>query len=282
VFERARYQAHVLRFAAVLLLAPLPSLVAAQPTSQVGVEGAQLYHSKCAPCHDPSAHGAEETGWLFDPPPPDLHRALQAETTATLVRRILDGPQQVTPRPRAPALTRTQALVSYLERLPRVNWPMVQRGRSLYIDRCERCHGAFGHPPAAEIRATGPRPRDLAASSFPVDDTALAALIRHERAGMPPLPADASEADVQALVAFVRLLSPGREVTKWRVRIATETKAFPPRTARPRTSCSIAPTSPRTTRRRLPRRCGTCSTREAPPPCRTFAASSRKLKPKPS
>jgi len=213
VFQRSRCEARLLCLAAVFLLAPLASTVTAQPSPRDSVEGAQLYQSRCAPCHGHGADGSEAAGWLFDPPPPDLRHALAAETTETLVRRILDGSQGVTPSPRTPALTRTQALVSYLERLPRVNWPMAQRGRSLYIDHCERCHGAFGHPPAAAATgATGPRPRDLATTPFSIDDAALTAIIRHQRAGMPPLAADLSEADVQALVAFVRLLSPGREL----------------------------------------------------------------------
>jgi mono/diheme cytochrome c family protein len=187
---------------------------ASDPRIEHAAEGARLYRAECAPCHGPTARGRGDEAWLFDPPPPNLRIAqLDRRDPNALVLRILDAPESVVPSPKALAASaaRTDALVSYLERLPRVNWALAGRGRSVYIDRCERCHGVFGHPSPTPPDTGAPRPRDLAASPFPVDDKRLAALIRHEREGMPSLSREIADADVQALVAFVRLLSPGHE-----------------------------------------------------------------------
>jgi mono/diheme cytochrome c family protein len=187
---------------------------ASDPRLEHAVEGARLFRAECAPCHGTTARGGGDEAWLFDPPPPNLRIAqLERRDPNVLVLRILDAPGNVVPSPRALAASaaRTDALVSYVARLPRVNWDRAQRGRSLYIDRCERCHGAFGRPAPSPSDTDAPRPRDLAAAPFPVDDKQLARLIRHEREGMPHLPESVTDGDVQALVAFVRLLSPGYE-----------------------------------------------------------------------
>jgi mono/diheme cytochrome c family protein len=175
----------------------------------------RLYSAQCAPCHGATAHGEGPEAWLFSPPPPNLRiAALERHDPGVLVRRILDGMTgSVVPGPHALAASaaRTDALVGYLERLPRVNWVLAERGRSLYLERCDRCHGAFGHPAPTPPEAGRPPPRDLAASTLPVDDEQLAVLIRHRREGMPALPEGLADGDVPALVAFLRLLSPSYE-----------------------------------------------------------------------
>jgi mono/diheme cytochrome c family protein len=80
-----------------------------------------------------------------------------------------------------------------------VNWSLADRGRSIYIEHCESCHGVYGRPATAAVDASSLRPRDLAAASFPMDDARLAVVIRHDREGMPRLDRAVTDADVQAL-----------------------------------------------------------------------------------
>jgi len=198
---------------ALLLLGALAW--ADDPRLENAAEGGRLFRAECAPCHGTSARGQGPEAWLFSPPPPNLRSlALERHDPDVLARRIIDGvTESITPSPHALATSapRTDALASHLERLPHVNWALAERGRSLYLARCERCHGAFGHPGANLPGAGETRPRDLAASTFPADDAQLAVLVRHGREGMPHVGDGLTDADVQALVAFLRLLSPGYE-----------------------------------------------------------------------
>jgi mono/diheme cytochrome c family protein len=57
-------------------------------------------------------------------------------------------------------------------------------------------------------------PRDLSSPELQgtVGDRELLEIVRHGRAGMPAIPALQSDSDAAVLVAFVRSLSPGREL----------------------------------------------------------------------
>jgi len=183
------------------------------PRLEQPATGGRLYRAQCAPCHGMTGHGDGPEASLFSPPPPNLRiQSLQRHDADALVLRILGATEPIVPSARAieASEARADAMTSYLERLPHVNWELANRGRASYMERCEGCHGAFGHPgpPASE---GGMRPRDLTASIFPTGDAQLAVLLRHGREGMPPLAASVPDAEVRALVAFVRLLSPGYE-----------------------------------------------------------------------
>ncbi|HLK11147.1 MAG TPA: c-type cytochrome [Candidatus Binatia bacterium] len=173
--------------------------------------GARLYQAHCASCHGSTGTGDGPDAVLFVRRPPDLHPIVAGEDPSTLARRILAGaasPLAVDRAALRAAASRTEALVSHLERLGRANWPLVQRGEALYADRCAACHGPFGQPAPA---TTGRRPADLSAVAYQAarSDDELLVLVRHGRPGMPPLPRETSTADAQALVAYLRLLSPG-------------------------------------------------------------------------
>jgi len=199
-------------FGLVLLLISTVSWANA-PRSGNAAEGGRLYREECAPCHGTTAHGEGAQAWLFSPPPPNLRvSALDRHDPETLVRRILDGvTERISPGSHAlvESATRTEALVDHLQRIPRVDWTRVARGRSVYRERCERCHGAFGRP-SPDVTGDS-RPRDLEASALPVDDGQLALLVRHRRKGLPALSEGLPDADVPALIAFLRLLTPGYE-----------------------------------------------------------------------
>ena len=177
-------------------------------------DGRALYSENCERCHGVTGRGDGPDADLFASPPRDLQSGfLDRYPVEDLVRRIRSGvPLELAldvPALRARA-TDVEAIATYLERLPNVEWRRVEEGQAVYVDRCELCHGATGKPELT-LPPGARAPRDLSDPGFQaaVDERSLAELVRHGRAGMPAIgpPMDAGE--VKALVAFVRLLSPG-------------------------------------------------------------------------
>jgi mono/diheme cytochrome c family protein len=178
-------------------------------------DGGRLYRSECAPCHGSTGHGDGPEAVVFSSPPADLRTGLlERYDVATVVQRILDGtPLAVTLDPKAlmARAADVETIVAYLERLPTIDWSLIERGEEVWVDRCELCHGRFGRPgptrPPAGVRAS----RDLSDPSFQKahKDRELLVLARHGREGMPAIPGPGSDADAGALVGFIRLLSPG-------------------------------------------------------------------------
>ena len=195
-----------------LALAGAPTLAS---TADAEPDGAVLYLENCAACHGIGGRGDGPDASLFLPAPRDLREGfLDRYDTAEVVRRIMDGSRLVLtadpPALRA-QLQNTEAIVAYMETIPNVNWHLVKRGQDLYAVRCEKCHGAFGRPPWADPPS---RARDFSSPAFQrgVSDQEMLRAVRHGRPGMPAIPALASDADAGALVAFVRVLSPGYEL----------------------------------------------------------------------
>jgi mono/diheme cytochrome c family protein len=178
--------------------------------------GERLFAHHCASCHGRAAEGDGLDAALFDPRPPALTGdLLKGHPDAALVARIRGD------RARALALdpaalrghaTDVEAIAAHLERLPTVDWRVVERGQEIYVDRCALCHGPYGRPDAPPPPGVG-SPRDLSDPAFQRarDDDELRAAVRHGFKGMPALVPRISEADARAVAAFVRLLSPGFE-----------------------------------------------------------------------
>jgi mono/diheme cytochrome c family protein len=202
----------VLGIAAFLLV--LSGTSAAGGTTSAADPGSRLYAARCAYCHGPTARGDGRDADLFVTRPRDLRSGFLARySTAELVDRIREGVRLNLAVDAAAARARaadTEELVRYLERLPAIDWRLAERGEELYVDRCEICHGAFGRAAGALPSGVAPR-RDLAAPEFQrsVRDAELAALIRDGHGAMPGLVPRIAARDVGAVIAFVRLLSPG-------------------------------------------------------------------------
>jgi len=186
-------------------------------TVHTAPDGAALYQLHCAFCHGATGRGDGSDASLFDPPPTDLRGGvLDRYPQDALVQRVRMGtPLSLA---REPLVARARAvevevLVTHLQRLPTVEWPLVERGKEIYVDRCEVCHGPYGQPCSAPPAGVRP-PEDLALPSFQRahSDTELLIAVRHGRAGMPGLVPRVDESGARALAAFVRLLSPGFEL----------------------------------------------------------------------
>jgi mono/diheme cytochrome c family protein len=198
--------------AAVLLVA----LAGGPAAAETAPEGAPLYFRNCASCHGLGGGGDGPDANLFLPGPRNLREGfLEGRDTPELVRMILDGarrPLALDPRALRARLEDTGAIVSHLETIPDTNWKLVARGEDLYMARCKDCHGLFGRPPWDD--SSKPSPRDLSTPAFQrsMTDEELVRAVRHGRSGMPAIPTLRSDADARALVAFVRVLSPGFEL----------------------------------------------------------------------
>ncbi len=213
-----------LRALLVLLLACLAlalSSDAAQALVHRGAaSGALLYQRECAPCHGPQGRGDGPEGVYFAPPPRDLHEGfLQLYPPEELVERIRRGRPlmiEIDPKAMRRRAQMVEQIVAHIERLPRANWDLIGQGAEVYAQRCEACHGPFGRPAPGMPLPQGVQrpPRDLSSPAFQksVSDAELLEAARHGRAGMPAIPPLATPEESKALLAYLRMLSPGFEL----------------------------------------------------------------------
>ena len=176
--------------------------------------GARFYRRDCARCHGLHGRGDGPDAAIFPDPPRDLRTEFLAKySNAELVRRIRRGSQLAV----APAALKARqhevaALAEYLRRLPTIDWRPLQLGQDLYALRCASCHGLYGHPTgsAGAVGGDRPPPRDLSDPAFQREtpDDRLRAFVLDGHGGR----AEIGAADAPAIVAYVRLLSPGYEV----------------------------------------------------------------------
>jgi mono/diheme cytochrome c family protein len=193
--------------------ATVPASVGAAATS----DGRRLYLEYCASCHGRRGVGDGPDAAIFAAPPRSLHEGfLKQYPTDDLVRRVREGkPLELgldLPALRARA-AEVEALVDYVKRLPTVDWALVDRGDEVYVERCEECHGAFGHP-GKQLPPGVKAPRDLSDPVYQasVSDRNLQELVRHGRKEMPALVPRVTREETRQLAAFVRLLSPGHQL----------------------------------------------------------------------
>ena len=82
----------------------------------------------------------------------------------------------------------------------------IKRGRTVYADRCARCHGADGQGQTRLGEMIGPP--DLSDPVFQgaLSDARMIAAVTNGRAGMPAFKKKLSRQDIAAAVAYVRTL----------------------------------------------------------------------------
>lgn len=213
--RQARMRHGRARLGAAMVAAVLSGAVPALG-GDAALDGAGLYRRYCAACHGGSGRGDGPAAAIFVSAPRNLRDGfLKPYTTDDLVRRVREGrPLELAlhlPSLQARAKD-TEGIAAHLKRLPAVDWSLAGRGWDLYAARCEICHGAFGQP-GHTLPPGVQRPRDLSdpAVQRSISDAELTRAVRHGRKGMPALAPRVPASDSPALVAFVRLLSPGME-----------------------------------------------------------------------
>src|SRR5262245_42794652 len=177
-------------------------------------DGKALYGAHCGTCHGMAGRGDGVDAGLFLAHP-RKHREgfVRRYDDDQLVDRILDGVPlalELDPKAFRRHLTELDDVIAHLERIPDVNWKLVEPGQELYVDRCEQCHGPYGRPPDDFAGLVAP-PADLSRPEFQRShgDEELIQIVRRGHKLMPAIPAVRSDADARALLAYLRLLSPG-------------------------------------------------------------------------
>jgi mono/diheme cytochrome c family protein len=130
--------------------------------------------------------------------------------------RILYGRELVIPRnPKvlAPSDEKVAALSAYLQRLPTIPWAEIRQGQDIYDSLCVYCHGIYARGDGIMAQQLPMPPRDLTSPAFKnqVSDAEMLRVVADGRGAMPGMGEIVSAKDMQAVVIFVRLLSPAFE-----------------------------------------------------------------------
>jgi len=181
------------------------------------LDGAVLYRAHCARCHGPDARGSGPEAAVLAHPPRSLRDGfLTRHSVDDLVARVRTG--RTLPLPLdPPALGRTlrdiEAVAAHIRRLPTVDWVEIRRGRDVYLQRCEGCHGPTGEGARPDVPLDR-IPPDLGGADVRnrsvADRRDLA--VRHALPGMPGLSQVPGDAEARALSAWVAILSPGYRI----------------------------------------------------------------------
>lgn len=181
--------------------------------------GEVLYIRNCADCHGWEAVGNGPMAQLLDAQPPTLRdpRLFAANSEAELVARILLGKELTVPL--APVVTpesevEVTALLGHLQRLPTIAWNQVNAGQEIYDSLCVSCHGIYGRGDGILAQALPAPPRDLNTPPYQsqVSDEELLRIISNGQGAMPGAGDVLGTDEVRAVIAFVRVLSPGYEL----------------------------------------------------------------------
>jgi mono/diheme cytochrome c family protein len=180
-------------------------------------DGSVLYAAYCEACHGATARGDGVDADMFSPPPADLRGGvLTRYSDDALVERIRHGRALALVHDPERARARagdTEALLAHMRRLPTLRWPRIEQGEELYVDRCEVCHGPFGRAPTKLPAGVTTTPRDLSDPDYQrrTSDATLMERTSHGHRHMPAIPDLDLAENRDALLAYVRLLSPGYE-----------------------------------------------------------------------
>jgi mono/diheme cytochrome c family protein len=204
-----------------IVLAAVAVLLVARPAAALlpiaNASGDALYQRECAPCHGLAGHGDGPEAKSFAPPPRDLQKEfVDRYPEAQLAKRLRNSrlliltidPDTIAERRKQMA----EAIVDHLQRLPDVDWPVVRRGADVYAERCETCHGPYGRPGVPSLLQQGPQPSGRQpAPDFQkaVGDDELLRAAGGAHVALPGFAPVMDDADAKALLAYLRLLSPG-------------------------------------------------------------------------
>jgi len=197
-------------------VAATPSVV--QPLRRFS-RGQVLYLRHCADCHGWEGSGDGPLAAILTTKPPALRQQLGVfthNTNAQIVSRILYGTPFRTVQTGTPPYSDAEvtALVMYLQQLPYIRGEEVGRGKEVYDSLCAACHGLYGRGDGLGTRTVSVRPPDLTdqTSRQTISDDAFVQSITDGKGTMPGAGDVLTPHEIRAVVAFVRVLSPGYEL----------------------------------------------------------------------
>jgi mono/diheme cytochrome c family protein len=202
----------------------VPNAHAETPPTAPGLRrlslGEVLYLQHCADCHGWEARGDGPLARILATKPRDLrqhHSLFTNNSDAAVALRILSG--QALPIPFEPATLRyskeeIDSLMIHLQRLPTLGDSEVGTGKQVYDSLCAACHGLYGRGDGLGARHLAAPPADLrtVAGKTPMNDTDMVRIITDGKSTMPGAGDVLTAHEIRAVVAFLRVLSPGYEV----------------------------------------------------------------------
>jgi mono/diheme cytochrome c family protein len=151
--------------------------------------------------------------------PPSLRRVelFTQNSEAELVARVLLGKDLSVPLSSAAgpeSEADVSALLIYLRRLPTIHWKEVAAGQQVYDSLCVACHGIYGGGDGLMSPSLSLPLRDLRDPTYQsrVTDEDLFRIISAGKGAMPGTADVLSTDERRAVIAFIRLLSPGYEL----------------------------------------------------------------------
>ena len=180
-------------------------------------EGEALYVRHCSGCHGWEGSGDGPMAIMFEVHPPPLAGLHLSESELVTIIKILhgDSPLVLTGVGKTASIQAdVSALMTHLKRLPELDWEKVDQGRRAYETLCAFCHGVFGGGDGI-LASSQPRPpRNLAGRVFQSlrSDEQLSRIVSEGMGYMPGAKAVLEREDIDAIVTFIRVLSPGYEL----------------------------------------------------------------------
>jgi mono/diheme cytochrome c family protein len=176
--------------------------------------GSTLYAAYCGGCHGADGRGDGPVARALALVATDLRTPglVAGASDAALIDRIRSG-TPLAGRARWSAVLEERqvaALMDYVAQLSSHDWARVRAGRVVYDMACSACHGAYGTGEGVLGGFLALPPASLPRAVARYSDPALAGVVRMGVAGMPAMGDVLAPAEVRAVVAYLRLLSPGQ------------------------------------------------------------------------
>ena len=208
----------------MVLILTMPEVSANPP---LAYEGRRLYVSYCMLCHGPEGKGDGPLAKVMEINPADLSTTVRSRSDTILTKIITgEGRQTITGRDRHNLLnqampewkdvfsdSQVQALIAYLRFLSRAKHDLMgdpEVGMQLYDKYCQVCHGEEGDGDGIMTKLMGITPMDHTNpnETNALDNEEIARRILDGKGRfMPAWLGILSQADVEALVSYIRLLS---------------------------------------------------------------------------
>ena len=201
----------------MLIGCSLPRLAGEAPAPRQLTEGEALYIRYCSGCHGWQGRGNGPMAMMFEVHPPAIAGSRLPENELLSVIKVLHGDAPVTlvsAEKQGTLNADIIALMTYLKRLPELDWEEIESGRHSYETLCAFCHGVYGRGDGIMASAQPAPVRNLADRSFQISttDAQLARSIADGHGHMPGTAAVLDQDNLSALIGFVRKLSPGYEL----------------------------------------------------------------------
>lgn len=180
--------------------------------------GEVLYINNCSDCHGWEGRGNGQAAKLMGISAPILlHEELVTEKSENkFVDWVLSGKAlklQLAENTSPQTKEEFTALLTYLKKLPTVDWEEIDAGQQVYDGLCVNCHGLYGHGDGG-LASQIPGPlKDISNFDYQQkhSDAELQQIIAKGRGAMPGNEDVLNREEIKSVTAFVRFLTPGYE-----------------------------------------------------------------------